>query len=272
MNPAVCKNAEIDPETRCRDPIPISIRRMCELRSPRLSVPPCSGLCDFGLRTSDSRLATRNSQLRPSSPEALRKCRFSGIRTWPAPSNTDGLRKAAAPADIEVRGNGYSSKQKDTDARAPERKDGGATRMSQLPPLPTGFRYSPAIPYEPGVTRRDPSPVIRIGSLYHVWYTYATRDPSGYFGEIRHAASPDGRRWSEHDTALRPGPAGAWDSNGVSRPPPSSPEGVSTCSTPRFRRRSTTTEAAPAAPRQPSGLPQRTRRTARGESTAAIPY
>ena len=92
------------------------------------------------------------------------------------------------------------------------------SRMPQLPPLPTGFRYSPAIPYEPGVTRRDPSPVIRIGSLYHVWYTYATRDPSGYFGEIRHAVSPDGRRWSEHDTALRPGTAGAWDSNGVFTP------------------------------------------------------
>ncbi|NOY80769.1 MAG: family 43 glycosylhydrolase [Kiritimatiellaeota bacterium] len=83
---------------------------------------------------------------------------------------------------------------------------------------PVVFRYSPAIPYEPGVTRRDPSPVVQLHGVYHVWYTRATHDSSGYFGEVWHASSPDGRRWTEQGPALRPGPPGAWDSNGVFTP------------------------------------------------------
>ncbi len=85
-------------------------------------------------------------------------------------------------------------------------------------PMPAVFRYSPAIPHEPGVTRRDPSPVVQADGGYHVWYTRAEHDASGYFGEVWHASSPDGHCWTEQGPALRPGPAGAWDSNGVFTP------------------------------------------------------
>jgi len=40
--------------------------------------------------------------------------------------------------------------------------------------LATTLRTTPAIDYEPGVTRRDPSPVIKVGSLYYVWYSRST--------------------------------------------------------------------------------------------------
>ncbi|MCP5115630.1 MAG: sulfatase-like hydrolase/transferase, partial [bacterium] len=38
-----------------------------------------------------------------------------------------------------------------------------------------GFRYQDAIAHEPGVVRRDPSDVIRVGGTYYVWYTKVTR-------------------------------------------------------------------------------------------------
>ena len=37
-----------------------------------------------------------------------------------------------------------------------------------------GFSYRPALPYEAGVSRRDPSPVVRAGGRYHAWYSRST--------------------------------------------------------------------------------------------------
>lgn len=82
----------------------------------------------------------------------------------------------------------------------------------------TEFTYRTAIPYEPGVTRRDPSPVIRVGSTYYVWYTKATVDPSGYYGVVWYATSPDGCEWTERGEAIPTGPDDAWDGNGVFTP------------------------------------------------------
>ena len=82
----------------------------------------------------------------------------------------------------------------------------------------TEFTYSPAIPHQPGVTRRDPSPVIRVGGLYHVWYSRSTHDSSGYFATVWHATSPDGRQWTERGEAVATGSDGAWDANGVFTP------------------------------------------------------
>ena len=85
-------------------------------------------------------------------------------------------------------------------------------------PLHTEFTYRTAIAYEPGVTRRDPSPVIEVDGVYHVWYSKATVDPSGYFASVWHATSPDGITWSEADEAIATGDDDAWDGNGCFTP------------------------------------------------------
>jgi hypothetical protein len=43
-----------------------------------------------------------------------------------------------------------------------------------------GFTYAPAIPREEGVTRRDPSPVIRVDETFYVWYSRTTETAHGY--------------------------------------------------------------------------------------------
>ncbi len=80
------------------------------------------------------------------------------------------------------------------------------------------FTYSTAIGYEEGVSRRDPSPVIRVGSEFHVWYSRAAADASGHDVSICHATSEDGRNWTEKGEALSCGGPGAWDEQGVSSP------------------------------------------------------
>jgi len=84
------------------------------------------------------------------------------------------------------------------------------------------FRYEDAIGHEPGVTRRDPSDVIRVGDTYYVWYTKVTRRnvlyPSGYNGSVWYATSPDGRRWEEQGLVLAPGDDDDWDGHGVFTP------------------------------------------------------
>ena len=84
--------------------------------------------------------------------------------------------------------------------------------------LATTLRTTPANDYEPGVTRRDPSPVIKVGSLYYVWYTRATEGPSGRYGSVWFAASGDGRAWTEQGQAIGKGGSGAFDENGVFTP------------------------------------------------------
>ncbi len=85
-------------------------------------------------------------------------------------------------------------------------------------PFCTSFVYSEAIGYEEGITRRDPSPVIRVGKLYYVWYSKATADESGYYASVWYATSPDGHKWTEQGEALGKGGFGAWDENGVFTP------------------------------------------------------
>ena len=80
------------------------------------------------------------------------------------------------------------------------------------------FQYQIALPYEPGITRRDPSPVIRVDGMYHVWYSRATADRSGYFATVWHATSEDGLFWAEQEKAVGTGPDDAWDGNGVFTP------------------------------------------------------
>jgi len=81
-----------------------------------------------------------------------------------------------------------------------------------------GFRYSPAIPFEVGVTRRDPSPVIRAGNLYYVWYSRTMESADGYSASVWYATSSDGFTWSEQGEALPKGPKGAFDEHAVFTP------------------------------------------------------
>ncbi len=101
------------------------------------------------------------------------------------------------------------------EAAAPRPMDGGG-------PYPHDFTYRVAVAHEPGVTRRDPSDVIRAGDQYYVWYTKVLKNqegyPSGYPGSVWYATSPDGSTWTERGPCIEPGPDDAWDGHGVFTP------------------------------------------------------
>jgi predicted GH43/DUF377 family glycosyl hydrolase len=76
--------------------------------------------------------------------------------------------------------------------------------------------------FEKGVTRRDPSDVIKVGDRYYMWYTKITKDdpgyPSGYHGTIFYATSTNQRNWTEQGQALDRGQEDVWDGYGVFTP------------------------------------------------------
>ncbi|WP_236782761.1 glycoside hydrolase family 117 protein [Anaerohalosphaera lusitana] len=93
------------------------------------------------------------------------------------------------------------------------------------------FRYQEVsgIGLENGITRRDPSDIIRVGETYYVWYTkvdhaklprnFLHLKTSGYVGTIWYATSTDeGRTWTEQGQALGLGKKGAFDSFAVFTP------------------------------------------------------
>ena len=104
----------------------------------------------------------------------------------------------------------------------------------------TTFKYSriSGIGKEAGITRRDPSTVLRIDGVYYVWYTRRAtafdRDPNNKpplreqsweapvfdwdLAEIWYATSPDGFNWTEQGVAVRRGPRGAYDGRSVFTP------------------------------------------------------
>ena len=81
-----------------------------------------------------------------------------------------------------------------------------------------GFSYRPALPYEAGVSRRDPSPVVRSGGAFYAWYSRSTHDASGYRATIWYATSADGLHWEERGEALGRGGRGAFDEHAVFTP------------------------------------------------------
>ncbi|RME43194.1 MAG: hypothetical protein D6791_16015 [Chloroflexi bacterium] len=99
----------------------------------------------------------------------------------------------------------------------------------------SAFKYSPlsGIGKEGGITRRDPSKMIKIGDTYYVWYTrrqttepfrgveQASETVPAYdwdLAEIWYATSQDGFHWTEQGRALAPGPRGAFDDRSVFSP------------------------------------------------------
>ncbi|MEM7343347.1 MAG: family 43 glycosylhydrolase [Chloroflexota bacterium] len=108
-------------------------------------------------------------------------------------------------------------------------------------PFYTSFRYSEVtgIGKEAGVTRRDPTTVIKLGNTYYVWYTRRQtkhdrdfnnkppfREAQAHYvptfdwdlAEIWFATSNDGFHWQEQGLAVRSGPDGAFDSRSVFTP------------------------------------------------------
>ncbi len=86
--------------------------------------------------------------------------------------------------------------------------------------LTVGFEYSEAygLGYERGITRRDPSCIICVDGLFHVWYTRTPYGPSGYDATVWHASSKDGVHWEERGEALSRGAVGEWDEQSVFTP------------------------------------------------------
>lgn len=97
----------------------------------------------------------------------------------------------------------------------PKRRDEGPMRESKFR---TSFTYRNIVGPEGGITRRDPSDVIKVADLYYVWYTKTPKGPSGYDATIWYATSPDGKSWTEKGEALPRGGAGAWDEASVFTP------------------------------------------------------
>lgn len=82
--------------------------------------------------------------------------------------------------------------------------------------LYTRFFYEPitGIGYEKGVNRRDPSTIIKVDSLYYVWYTHCLDSIYGSTwlnADLWYATSTDGINWDEKGPAVKRGADGAWD-------------------------------------------------------------
>jgi len=82
-----------------------------------------------------------------------------------------------------------------------------------------------------GIVRRDPSAVIKVGDLFHVWYTRSTGLSQGFGtgdlsaktfpwdqAEIWHGTSKDGWHWREEGLAVARGDAGSYDERSIFTP------------------------------------------------------
>ena len=132
--------------------------------------------------------------------------------TFP-PAASDNPRLAGNARNIEIMRKAFRSGQQETGSSAA--LSGVVAELSS-----PSFTYGPAegLGHEEGVTRRDPSDVIKVGSTYYVWYTKTPHGHSGYNATVWYATSPDGTVWVEKGEALPRGGAGAWDEASVFTP------------------------------------------------------
>ena len=108
-------------------------------------------------------------------------------------------------------------------------------RPDEENPWFTKFRYMPiqGLGYEKGITRRDPSCIIRADDLYYVWYTRAAPPcpPVGHdratdllpavpwdLADVWYATSEDGHLWEEQGPSVERGPQGSYDERSVFTP------------------------------------------------------
>jgi len=97
--------------------------------------------------------------------------------------------------------------------------------------LYSNFKYSPidGLPLSPNISRRDPTKILKIDGVYHIWYTHRETEqpPAGAdkatdtipstdwdLAEIWHATSKDGFTWEEQGPAVKrlPKPGYGWRS------------------------------------------------------------
>ena len=109
-------------------------------------------------------------------------------------------------------------------SQIPERAQAPVDGASKSPLSLFRFSAAEGLGEQAGVSRRDPSDVLKAGRSYYVWYTKVTDRPgvfmypSGYSGAIWYATSHDGRHWIERSQALGQGRPGAFDDGGVFTP------------------------------------------------------
>lgn len=106
----------------------------------------------------------------------------------------------------------------------------------------TLFKYSDAVGLglTKGISRRDPTTILKVDDTFYVWYTYSAgdgpidhenattacyheakpriRNTSWDYGCIAYATSKDGFNWEEQGIALYPGPPGSFDCRSVFTP------------------------------------------------------
>lgn len=81
------------------------------------------------------------------------------------------------------------------------------------------FKEIEGIGFEEGVTRRDPSDVIKVDDRFYVYYTKVYGRAPGYWGTVWAAVSEDeGFTWKEVGEVLGTGKKGQWDSQAVFTP------------------------------------------------------
>ena len=99
----------------------------------------------------------------------------------------------------------------------------------------TSFKYYPVngLGYEEGISRRDPSTIIKVNGKYYVYYTRSQKcqKPVGYkratetvpahtwdLADIYYATSDDGINWTEQGVAAKRGPKGEFDDRSIHTP------------------------------------------------------
>lgn len=95
------------------------------------------------------------------------------------------------------------------------------------------YHKSPGLDYEEGISRRDPSTIIKVNNKYYVYYTRSPKTiaPVGYakandtipantwdLCDIYYATSTDGKTWKEQGPAAVRGPKGEFDDRSVFTP------------------------------------------------------
>ncbi|MGA9649496.1 glycoside hydrolase family 117 protein [Pedobacter sp.] len=123
-------------------------------------------------------------------------------------------------------------KAKEYDSASYKRFKENKLRYEKFNEFLTDFKFSEVkgIGYEKGVTRRDPSSIIKVDSLYYVWYTRpqentkvvgireANESSRAYawdLSDIWYATSPDGYNWTEKGIAVNRGEKGRFDARTV---------------------------------------------------------
>ncbi len=71
---------------------------------------------------------------------------------------------------------------------------------------------------DPNMTRRDPSPVIKINDTYYVYYSKTPETYEGYTASVWCASSKDGKTWQEECEVIPKGEKGAFDAGATFTP------------------------------------------------------